>query len=115
MQVVVNNQDFAESELKRLYTGTCISVTGKVAESLGKGQYVEIIASQLEILGDCDPNDFPIQMKKTSLEFLREKAHLRFRTNTFGAVFRLRHHLAYAVHQFFNERGFFYLHSPILS
>lgn len=115
VQVVVNAQDFEENDLKRLYTGTCISVTGKVAESLGKGQNVEIIATQLEILGDCDPNEFPIQMKKTSLEFLREKAHLRFRTNTFGAVFRLRHHLAYAVHQFFNERGFFYLHSPIVT
>ncbi len=115
LQVVVNTTDFSEHDLKRLYTGTCISVQGKVAESLGKGQNVEIIATDLEILGDCDPNDFPIQMKKTSLEFLREKAHLRFRTNTFGAVFRLRHHLAFAVHQFFNERGFFYLHSPIIT
>jgi asparaginyl-tRNA synthetase len=115
LQVVVNNNDFAEADLKRLYTGTCISVQGKIAESLGKGQNVEIIATQLEILGDCDPNEFPIQMKKTSLDFLREKAHLRFRTNTFGAVFRLRHHLAFAVHQFFNDRGFFYLHSPIIT
>jgi asparaginyl-tRNA synthetase len=115
LQVVVNNNDFAEADMKRLYTGTCISVQGKIAESLGKGQNVEIIASSLEILGDCDPNEFPIQMKKTSLDFLREKAHLRFRTNTFGAVFRLRHHLAFAVHQFFNERGFFYLHSPIIT
>jgi asparaginyl-tRNA synthetase len=115
LQVVVNTNDFAENDLKRLYTGTCISIQGKVAESLGKGQNVEIIASSLEILGDCDPNEFPIQMKKTSLDFLREKAHLRFRTNTFGSVFRLRHHLAFAVHQFFNERGFFYLHSPIIT
>lgn len=115
LQVVVNTNDFAENDLKRLYTGTCISIQGKVAESLGKGQNVEIIASSLEILGDCDPNEFPIQMKKTTLDFLREKAHLRFRTNTFGSVFRLRHHLAFAVHQFFNERGFFYLHSPIIT
>ena len=115
LQVVVNTNDFSENDLKRLYTGSCISIQGTVAESLGKGQNVEIIASNLEILGDCDPNEFPIQMKKTSLDFLREKAHLRFRTNTFGAVFRLRHHLAFAVHQFFNERGFFYLHSPIIT
>ncbi len=115
LQVVVNTTDFNENDLKRLYTGTCISIEGTIAESLGKGQNVEIIATGLEILGDCDPNDFPIQMKKTSLEFLREKAHLRFRTNTFGAVFRLRHHLAFAVHQFFNDKGFFYLHSPIIT
>lgn len=115
LQVVVNTTDFNEDDLKRLYTGTCISIEGTIAESLGKGQNVEIIATGLEILGDCDPNDFPIQMKKTSLEFLREKAHLRFRTNTFGAVFRLRHHLAFAVHQFFNDKGFFYLHSPIIT
>lgn len=115
LQVVVNTTDFNENDLKRLYTGTCIFIEGTIAESLGKGQNVEIIAAKLEILGDCDPNDFPIQMKKTSLEFLREKAHLRFRTNTFGAVFRLRHHLAFAVHQFFNDKGFFYLHSPIIT
>ena len=115
LQVVVNTTDFNENDLKRLYTGTCISIEGTIAESLGKGQSVEIIATKLEILGDCDPNEFPIQMKKTSLEFLREKAHLRFRTNTFGAVFRIRHHLAFAVHQFFNDKGFFYLHSPIIT
>jgi asparaginyl-tRNA synthetase len=84
-------------------------------ESLGKGQSVEVKAKTLEILGDSDAEKFPLQPKKHSLEFLREKAHLRFRTNTFGSVFRLRHALAFAVHQFYNERGFVYLHTPIIT
>lgn len=102
--------------MKRLTTGAAISVKGKVIASLGKGQKVEIKASELEILGDCDPEKYPLQLKnRPSLEYLREIAHLRFRTNTFGAVFRVRHALAFAVHQFFNERGFVYLHTPIIT
>ncbi|MBX7052972.1 MAG: asparagine--tRNA ligase [Flavobacteriales bacterium] len=115
LQVVINKENHNESTLKRIQTGTCIAATGRLEKSLGKGQDIELICSQLEILGDCDPNEFPIQMKRHSLEFLREKAHLRFRTNTFGAVFRVRHHLAFAIHKFFNDRGFFYLHSPIIT
>lgn len=115
LQVVIDALSCSEENKKRLYTGTCIAVTGRIQESLGKGQNVEMVATQVEILGDCDPNEYPIQMKKTTLEFLREKAHLRFRTNTFGAVFRIRHHLAFAVHQFFNQKGFFYLHTPIIT
>lgn len=102
--------------MKRLTTGAAISVKGTVIASLGKGQKVEIKASELEILGDCDPEKYPLQLKnRPSLEYLREIAHLRFRTNTFGAVFRVRHALAFAVHQFFNERGFVYLHTPIIT
>jgi len=112
MQVVVSKEQHGENTLKRLQTGASVAATGKVQKSLGKGQDIEVICDTLEILGDCDPNEYPIQMKRHSLEFLREKAHLRFRTNTFGAVFRIRHHLAFAIHKFFNDRGFYYLHSP---
>jgi len=115
LQVVVNANSLNESDAKRLYTGTSIAATGTIAESLGKGQAVELVASQIEILGDCDPNEFPIQMKKHSLEFLREKAHLRFRTSTFSAVFRLRHQLSFAIHNYFNQNGFVNLHSPIIT
>jgi len=115
LQIVIQADNTKEEDRKRLHTGACIRVKGIVQESLGKGQSVEVIGSELEILGECDPNEFPIQMKKHSLEFLREKAHLRFRTSTFSAVFRIRHHLAFAVHQFFNDRGFFYLHTPIIT
>ncbi len=115
MQIVVNKEQHGEATLKRLQTGASVAATGKVQKSLGKGQDIEIICDSLEILGDCDPNEYPIQMKRHSLEFLREKAHLRFRTNTFGAVFRIRHHLAFAIHKFFNDQGFYYLHSPIIT
>jgi asparaginyl-tRNA synthetase len=115
MQIVVSKEQHGENTLKRLQTGAAVAATGKVQKSLGKGQDIEVICDTLEILGDCDPNEYPIQMKRHSLEFLREKAHLRFRTNTFGAVFRIRHHLAFAIHKFFNDQGFFYLHSPIIT
>ncbi len=115
LQVVIKKENFDDTTLKRIQTGTCISASGKIEKSLGKGQDIELICESMEILGDCDPNEFPIQMKRHSLEFLREKAHLRFRTNTFGAVFRIRHHLAFAIHKFFNDRGFFYLHAPIIT
>lgn len=115
LQVVIEKDKYDDSVLKRIHTGTSISATGKLEKSLGKGQSIELIAESLEVLGDSDPNEYPIQMKRHSMEFLREKAHLRFRTNTFGAVFRLRHHLAFAIHKFFNDQGFFYLHSPIIT
>ncbi len=115
LQIVIDKEKHEETKLKRIQTGACISASGLLQKSLGKGQDIELICSELEILGDCDPNEYPIQMKRHSLEFLREKAHLRFRTNTFGAVFRIRHHLAFAIHKFFNDRGFFYLHSPIIT
>ncbi len=115
LQIVLKKEEHDDAKLKKLNTGACISAKGKLEKSLGKGQEIELIASELEILGECDPNEFPMQMKRHSLDFLREKAHLRFRTNTFGSVFRLRHHLAFAIHKYFNDKGFFYLHSPIIT
>jgi len=115
IQAVVDFTSTDESLLKRLTTGAAISVSGKLIESLGKGQRVEIQVENLEILGDSDPEKFPLQPKKHSLEFLREIAHLRFRTNTFNAVFKVRHALAFAVHKFFNDRGFVYMHTPIIT
>ena len=115
LQVVASLGDFDESTLKRLTTGACIKVTGEVIASLGKGQKVELKASSIEILGDSDAEKFPLQPKKHSLEFLREIAHLRFKTNTFGSIFRVRHSLAFAVHKFFNDKGFVYLHTPIIT
>jgi asparaginyl-tRNA synthetase len=115
IQVVVELGLLNEATLKRITTGASLKVIGTVVESLGKGQSVEIKANSIEILGDSDAEKFPLQPKKHSLEFLREIAHLRFRTQTFGSIFRIRHSLAFAVHQFFNERGFVYLHTPIIT
>lgn len=115
IQAVVDFQNTDESLLKRITTGAAVAVKGLLIESAGKGQKVEIKVEHLEILGDSDAEKFPLQPKKHSLEFLREIAHLRFRTNTFNAVFKVRHSLAYAVHKFFNDRGFVYLHTPIIT
>ncbi|MDP3665988.1 MAG: asparagine--tRNA ligase [Sediminibacterium sp.] len=115
LQVVATLGQFDETLLKRLTTGASIKVTGRVVASVGKGQNLELKAATIEILGDSDAEKYPLQPKKHSLEFLREKAHLRFRTNTFGSVFRVRHSLAFAVHQFFNQKGFVYLHTPIVT
>jgi asparaginyl-tRNA synthetase len=115
IQIVVDFNNTAEELLKRITTGAAIAVKGTIVESLGKGQRVDIKAESIDILGDSDPEKFPLQPKKHSLEFLREIAHLRFRTNTFNAVFKLRHALAFAIHQFYNERGFVYMHTPIIT
>ncbi len=115
LQVVVDFNTTDERLLKRITTGAAISAVGKLIASLGKGQTMELVADQIEILGDSDAEKFPLQPKKHSLEFLREIAHLRFRTNTFGAIFRIRHSLSFAIHQFFNDRGFFNLHTPIIT
>ncbi|MBK8283283.1 MAG: asparagine--tRNA ligase [Saprospiraceae bacterium] len=115
LQVVVELGMLDETTQKRISVGACIKATGEVIPSMGKGQKIELKATSIEILGDCDAEIFPIQPKKHSLEFLRENAHLRFRTNTFGAVFRVRHALAFAVHQFFNEKGFVYMHTPVIT
>lgn len=115
LQIVVDFENTDEALLKRITTGACLKVTGALVASAGSGQSVEIQSQSLEILGDSDPNEYPLQPKKHSLEFLREKAHLRFRTNTFSAVFRVRHTLAYAVHKFFNDKGFVYLNTPIIT
>ena len=115
IQIVAELGKFDDAFLKRLTTGACIKATGEIITSLGKGQKVELKATEIEILGDSDAEKFPLQPKKHSLEFLREIAHLRFRTNTFSAVFRVRHALAYAIHKFFNDKGFVYLHTPIIT
>jgi asparaginyl-tRNA synthetase len=111
----VISPDTADAVMKRITTGAAVSLTGKLVESPGKGQETELQVESIEILGDCDADKFPLQPKKHSLEFLRENAHLRFRTNTFGAVFRIRHHMAFAIHKYFNDRGYFYLHTPIIT
>ena len=115
LQVVLELGKFDEEMLKRITTSASLKVTGTVLPSLGKGQKLEVKAATVEILGDSDAEKYPLQPKKHSLEFLREIAHLRFRTNTFGAVFRVRHSLAFAIHKFFNEKGFVYLHTPIIT
>ena len=115
IQVVVDINLVSEDLLKKITTGSCISVIGKLVASQGKGQTVEIIAESVELLGEADADTYPLQKKGHSLEFLREIAHLRMRTNTFGAVMRIRHHMAFAIHKFYNDRGFFYLHTPIIT
>jgi len=115
IQVVVELGLLDDATLKRITTGASLKITGEIVASLGKGQKVEVKAHTVEILGDSDAEKYPLQPKKHSLEFLREIAHMRFRTNTFGAVFRVRHSLAFAVHQFFNDRGFVYLHTPVIT
>lgn len=115
LQIVVDLSVFSEEILKPVTTGACISVIGQLVESQGKGQTVELIAKEVEVYGTADPDVYPLQKKGHSLEYLREIAHLRPRTNTFGAVFRIRHNMAIAIHQFFHERGFFYFHTPIVT
>jgi len=115
LQIVAELGQFEESLLKRITTSASLKVTGTLVPSLGKGQKVELKARVIEILGDSDPEKYPLQPKKHSLEFLREIAHLRFRTNTFASVFRVRHALAFAIHKFFNEKGFVYIHTPIIT
>ncbi len=115
LQLVVDFTNTAEDILKRITTGACISAVGNIIPSLGKGQKYELKVTALEILGDSDAEQYPLQPKKHSLEFLREIAHLRFRTSTFSAVFRVRNVLAYAVHKFFQEKGFVYLHTPVIT
>ena len=115
IQVVADPSKFDETILKKISTGACIMAKGLLVQSQGKGQSIEIQATHLEILGEADPETYPLQKKEHTMEFLREIAHLRPRTNTFGAVFRIRHHLAFAIHKFFNDNGFFYLHTPIIT
>jgi asparaginyl-tRNA synthetase len=115
LQVVAELGKFDEVLLKRITTSASLKISGTVVASLGKGQKMEIKAESIEVLGDSDAEAYPLQPKKHSLEFLREKAHLRFRTNTFGSVFRIRHALAFAIHKFFNDKGFVYMHTPIIT
>lgn len=115
IQIVIDIANFGEELLRPVTTGACISVNGELVESQGKGQSVEIRATEIEVYGSADPATYPLQKKGHSLEFLREIAHLRPRTNTFGAIFRMRHHMSYAIHKYFNDRGFYYFHTPIIT
>jgi asparaginyl-tRNA synthetase len=118
LQLVIDFNHFEESLLKRINVGASLAVIGDLVESMGKGQTMELKVTSLQILGDANPEETQttiLQPKRHSLEYLREQSHLRFRTNTFGAVFRIRHHLAFAIHQYFNNLGFFYMHSPIIT
>jgi asparaginyl-tRNA synthetase len=115
LQLVIDRETTPEKLRKRLTTGASIRATGILERSQGAGQLTELKVSDLEVLGDADPDEYPIQMKRHTLEFLREKAHLRFRTSTFGAVFRVRHALNFAIHKFFTDEGFFQMHTPIIT
>jgi asparaginyl-tRNA synthetase len=115
IQCVVDFENTDEATLKRITTGAAVHIKGELVESQGKGQKVEVQVTSIDILGDSDPEEYPIQPKKHTLEFLRENAHLRTRTNTFSAVMRLRSSLSFAVHKYFNENGFYYMHTPIIT
>ena len=114
IQVVADVADFDEELLKQITTGACLSVDGKLVKSIGGGQNVEVQATKIEVLGTCG-EDFPMQKKGQSFEYMRKYAHLRLRTNTFGAVFRIRHNMAIAIHKYFHEHGFYYFHTPIIT
>ena len=115
IQIVVDVAKFDEELLKKITTGACLRVVGELVASQGQGQSVEIIAKDIEIYGEADVNEYPLQKKGHSLEFLREIGHLRPRTNTFSAVLRMRHAMAFAIHQYFNDRGFCYMHTPLIT
>ncbi len=115
MQIVCDGAKFSEDQLKDITTGACLCVKGKLVESMGKGQSVEVQADTIEIYGKADPADYPLQKKGHSMEFLRDIAHIRMRTNTFGCVMRIRNAMAFAIHKYFNEHGFFYLHTPLIT
>ncbi len=115
LQIVADVEMFGDSLLRRVTTGAALAISGKLIASQGSGQAVELVADQIEVLGDCNADTFPLQPKKHSLEFLRENAHLRFRTNTFGAITRVRHAMIFAVHQFFTSKGFVNIHTPIIT
>ncbi|OYT17873.1 MAG: asparagine--tRNA ligase [Bacteroidetes bacterium 4572_77] len=115
VQVVMDREKFEDDLLAKITTGAAISVIGEVVDSQGSGQKVEVVAQEVVVLGEADPDKYPLQAKKHSLEFLREIAHLRFRSNTFGAITRIRHNMIYAVHKFFTEEGFYNIHTPIIT
>jgi asparaginyl-tRNA synthetase len=115
VQVVIDLANFDEETLKPITTGACINVNGRLVESQGQGQRAEIHANEIEIYGTADPIAYPLQKKGHSLEFLREIAHLRPRTNTFGAIFRMRHHMSFAIHKYFNDKGYYYFHTPVIT
>jgi asparaginyl-tRNA synthetase len=114
VQIVADADKFDEEMIKTISTGACLSVTGELVQSVGSGQAVEVQAKEIEVLGTC-ATDYPMQKKGQTMEYMRTHAHMRLRTNTFGAVFRIRHNMAMAIHQYFHEHGFFYFHTPIIT
>ncbi len=115
IQIVVNTESFDEELIKKISTGSSIGVAGELVASIGSGQGVEIQAKEIILYGECDPMRYPLQKKDTSLEYLRSVAHMRLRTNTFGCILRIRHAMAYAIHKFFNDKGFVYLNTPLIT
>ena len=115
LQIIVEINPALENILKQVNTGASISVVGKLIKSEGQGQKVELIAKEVTLIGAADPDQYPIQPKKHTLDFLRKNAHLRFRTKTFSSVFRIRHGLSFAIHKFFHERNFYYINTPIIT
>ena len=115
LQIVIDAEQLSEDTVRKIGFHACISATGKLAPSLGGGQAVEVLAESVEILGECNLETYPLQPKRQTMEFLRSKAHFRPRTNTFSSVFRIRHAVAFAIHKYYNDRGFYYLHSPIIT
>ena len=115
IQIVVDKTRIEDSVLAKVTTGACICANGKLVESVGSGQAVEIQADSIEVLGECDPMRYPLQKKDTSFEYLRTVAHMRPRTNTFGAVLRLRSQMAFAIHNYFHSKGFVYLNTPLIT
>ena len=115
LQCVVDYEKLEESKLSKINNGACIKVKGEIVKSQGRGQNIELIANSIDILGESDPEKFPIQPKKHSFEFLRENAHLRVRTKTLSSVFRIRSEVSYAIHNFFNKNNFYYIHTPIVT
>jgi asparaginyl-tRNA synthetase len=115
LQVVVDFEQFDEELLKKISFHSCIKVVGQLVESKGSGQAVEILAQEIELLGETNPEEYPLQPKRQTMEFLRKNAHFRMRTNTFSSVFRIRHAVAFAIHKYFNDQGYYYLHSPIIT
>jgi len=115
IQIVADTSVISDDTIRKITTGASLAVTGTLVESVGSGQAVEIQAKEIEVLGECDPMRYPLQKKDTSLEYLRSVAHMRLRTNTFGAVLRIRHNMAYAIHKFFNDKGFVYLNTPLIT
>ena len=114
IQIVADAEKFDEELLKQITTGACLSCTGKLVESIGSGQAAEIQADSITLFGTCD-SDYPMQKKGQSFEYMRQHAHMRLRTNTFGAVMRIRHNMAMAIHTYFHEHGYYYFHSPIIT
>lgn len=115
LQIVVDFEKFEEEFLKKIQFHACIAVTGQLVESQGAGQSVEVLAENIELLGECNPEEYVLQPKHMTMEYLREKAHFRLRTQTFSAVFRIRHAVAYAIHKYFNDLGYYYMHTPIIT